>query len=208
MSAQPTYVAIISDGPILRHGLSHVLDSAPDLEKVSSAGHSDPQRSEAGGADVVLLHTQASVRDTCKLVTKFHERGHKVVVLTPSAAETDLLLFIEAGARGCLSQHIGEAELLTAIRAVASGRSYFSTVFDGGNPHRRNLRITDRERQILELVASGATDREIASKLNISEHTVHSHLDRLGSKTGFRRRADLTRLALQQGAVGELAEEG
>ncbi|GLX52351.1 DNA-binding response regulator [Streptomyces hygroscopicus subsp. hygroscopicus] len=210
MSAQSTYVAIISDGPILLRGLSHVLDTAPDLERVASVGNSDPRRAECpADADVVLLHTQAPVRDACKLVTELHERGHKVVVLSASAAQTEeLLLFIEAGARGYLSQHVGEAELLTAIRAVASGRSHFSTVLDDRTPHKRGLRITDRERQILELVASGATDREIASKLNISEHTVHSHLDRLGSKTGFRRRADLTRLALLQGAAGELAGEG
>ncbi|MFR9791228.1 LuxR C-terminal-related transcriptional regulator [Streptomyces sp. MB22_4] len=209
MSAQSTHVAIISDGPILLRGLSHLLDTAPDLERVASAGHSDPRRAECpADADVVLLHTQAPVRDACKLVAELHERGHKVVVLSASAAQTELLLFIEAGARGYLSQHVGEAELLTAIRSVASGRSHFSTVLDDRTPHKRGLRITARERQILELVASGATDREIASKLNISEHTVHSHLDRLGSKTGFRRRADLTRLALLRGTAGELAGEG
>lgn len=144
MSPHPTYIAVISDCPLLRRGLEHMFDAVPDLRRVT------PVRP------------------------------------------------IEAGARGYLSQQVEETELLTAIRTVASGRSYFSTGFGSQRPHGRSLHITDRERQILELVASGATDREIASKLNISEHTVHSHLDRLGSKTGCRRRADLIRLALQQ----------
>ncbi|MEV8560302.1 response regulator transcription factor [Streptomyces sp. NPDC051917] len=175
---------------------------------MTSASQTDVQREEAGDADVVLLNTRAFVGEACKLVTQLHEHGHKIVVLSASTVQTDLVLFIEAGARGYVSQHAEETELLTAVRAVASGRNYFSTVVNNGNMHTQAPRITQRERQILELVANGATDREIASKLNISEHTVHSHLDRLARKTGFRRRADLTRLALQRGVTGILAEEG
>ncbi|MFI6353260.1 LuxR C-terminal-related transcriptional regulator [Streptomyces sp. NPDC050743] len=209
MRPHPTYVAVISNCPLLRHGLSHVVDSAPDLQRVISVRRIGSQRYEVGEADVVLLAMQASVRETCDLVAGLHGEGHRAVVLSPSKAQTNLVSFIEAGARGYLSQHIEETELLTAVRTVASGRTYFSFSFSNDRDVRNQpLRITGRERQILELVASGATDREIASKLSISEHTVHSHLDRLGSKTGFRRRADLTRLALELGVAGELTDEG
>ncbi|GHI04995.1 DNA-binding response regulator [Streptomyces cellostaticus] len=104
---------------------------------------------------------------------------------------------IHAGARGYLDHDVEESELLTAIRTVACDRTYISanvTQLLGVNAS-----ITGRERQILELLAAGYTDREIARKLQISEHTVHSHLDRLRAKTGLRRRADLTRLALKHG---------
>jgi DNA-binding CsgD family transcriptional regulator len=63
------------------------------------------------------------------------------------------------------------------------------------------LPLTDREREILGRVASGDTDREIAALLGISEHTVHSHLDRLRDKIGVRRRADLTRFAIEYSLV-------
>jgi DNA-binding NarL/FixJ family response regulator len=208
MSPHLTRVAVISDYPLLRHGLAHVIDTAPDLLRVTSVRRIGEQHYEVDGADVVLLNLQTTIGETSDLITQLDQRGHVVIVLSTSEAQTDLVLSIEAGARGYLSQKIGETELLAAVRTVASGRSYFSTGLTKRGLRTTPLHITDRERQILELVATGATDREIASKLKISEHTVHSHLDRLRSKTGSHRRADLTRLALQQGVAGELSSEG
>jgi DNA-binding CsgD family transcriptional regulator len=63
--------------------------------------------------------------------------------------------------------------------------------------------LTDREREVLRLLSHGATDHEIASRLHISKHTVQSHLDRIGEKTGSRRRSDLTRLAIEHGFTGQ-----
>ncbi|WP_055495274.1 response regulator transcription factor [Streptomyces sp. TP-A0356] len=208
MSRRPTHVAVVSDCPLLQQGLALVIDGAPDLQRVTSVKRVGARRYDAGDADVVVLNMQVSVRETCDLVAGLHRQNHSVVVLSPSKAQTDLVLAIEAGAQGYLSQQAGEAELLTAVRTVASGRSYFSAEFHSQLGQKHPFDITDREREILVLVASGATDREIASKLNISEHTVHSHLDRLRSKTGVRRRADLTRLALQGGVADELSDEG
>lgn len=210
MSRRPTHVhvAVISDCPLLRQALLQLIDDAPDIQTVTPASSVGAQRYEVGSADVVLLNLQDPIREVCDLIARFHQQGYKVIILSPSNARTDLVLAIEAGARGYLSQKVGEIELLTAVRTVASDRSYFSANFSDQTAHERLRRITSRERQILDLVASGATDREIASKLNISVHTVHSHLDRLRSKTGVRRRADLTRLALEQGAGGFAVDEG
>ena len=210
MSREPTYVAVVSDCPLLLPGLIRVVDGAPELQRLLGVGDPCVPPHEVGEGDVVLLNLRVPVREICDLVAGLHEKGRRVVVLSAAATQTDLVLFIEAGARGYVSQWAREEELLTALRTVASGRSYFSTSFFGeSDVHRNPPRITDRERQILRLVANGATDREIAAELNISEHTVHSHLDRLCSKTGFRRRADLTRLALSGGmAAVEPAEEG
>ncbi|AKJ12350.1 hypothetical protein ABB07_20645 [Streptomyces incarnatus] len=210
MSREPTNVAVVSDCPLLLHGLIHVVDSAPELRRLLGAGGNAVVPHEVGEGDVVLLNLRVSVREICDQVARLHEKGRRVLVLSADATQTDLVLLIEAGARGHVSQWAGEKELLAALRTVASGRSYFSTNFFGDLDVQKNSpRITDREQQILRLVANGATDREIAAELNISEHTVHSHLDRLYSKTGYRRRADLTRLALQRGvAAAEPVEEG
>ncbi|WP_432182577.1 response regulator transcription factor [Streptomyces sp. NBC_00063] len=180
-----------------------MIDTAPDMKRVTSVRCVGEHHYEVDGAEVALLNLKISIRDVVEIITRLHQRGHVVVVLSNSEAQSDLFLSMEAGAQGYVSQQIGEGELLTALRTVASGRSYFSTRFSNRCPDVDFPHITDRERQVLELVASGATDREIASKLDISEHTVHSHLDRLGSKTGSRRRADLIRLALQQDPSGE-----
>jgi DNA-binding NarL/FixJ family response regulator len=210
MSREPTYVAVVSDCPLLLHGLTHVVDNAPELQRLHAAGGNGTPPHEVGEADVVLLNLRDPVREVCDIVAQLHQKGRRVIVLSAAATQTDLVLLIEAGARGYVSQWAREEELLTALSTVASGRCYFSTTFFGDRDvHHTPLRITDRERQILQLVANGATDREIAAELSISEHTVHSHLDRLYSKTGYRRRADLTRLALKDGmTAAEPAEKG
>ncbi|MFD7996687.1 LuxR C-terminal-related transcriptional regulator [Streptomyces mexicanus] len=199
-----THVAVISDCPLLRRGLRQVIDGAADLRStfVEPTGEND-----LNGVDVAIVNLHTGTRALVGLISRLRKRGI-VVVLSPSGTQDDLLLSIEAGARGYVSQSAAESELLTAVRAVASGRSHFSAHFDNQCLIKRSVNITDRERQILELVASGATDREIAVRLNISEHTVHSHLDRLASKTGYRRRVDLARLALRQDRTTDIPAEG
>ncbi|GHE24331.1 LuxR C-terminal-related transcriptional regulator [Streptomyces thermodiastaticus] len=188
-------IVIISDCPLLRRGLKQVIDEAPDLRStfVEPAGEYDVRR-----ADVAVVNLHTGMRDVLGLIARLDRRGCVVLVLSPSASHDDLLLSIEAGARGYVSQSATESELLTALRTLVSGRSYFSTSFNHHCLTKSRANITARERQIIDLVASGATDREIAVQLNISQHTVHSHLDRLASKTGYRRRVDLARLALRQ----------
>ncbi|MFF4951216.1 LuxR C-terminal-related transcriptional regulator [Streptomyces chattanoogensis] len=203
MNAPLTPITVICDSPLVLHGLAHVINPEPDLQIVTSVSRVGDHRSEGSGVEVVLLNLQLSTWETSNVVTQLHRQGHAVIVLSVSETQSDVVQCIKAGARGYLGQRIGEEELLTAIRAVASGRSYFSARFNGRGLPVPPLHLTDRERQILQLLASGATDREIAGKLDITENTVHSHLDRLRSKSGFRRRADLTRLALRYGLTGD-----
>ncbi|MFI9051620.1 LuxR C-terminal-related transcriptional regulator [Streptomyces sp. NPDC053427] len=203
MNAPLTPISVICDCPLLLHGLVHVINPEPDLQIVNSFGSVGDHRSDGNAGEVVLLNLQLPTWETSNVVTQLHMRGHAVIVLSVSETQSDVVLCIKAGARGYLGQRISEPELLTAIRAVASGCSYFSTHLNGKVLPVPPLHITDRERQILQLLASGATDREIAAKLNITENTVHSHLDRLRSKSGSHRRADLTRLALRYGLTGD-----
>ncbi|MFJ9843066.1 LuxR C-terminal-related transcriptional regulator [Kitasatospora sp. NPDC101155] len=168
----------------------------------------DGQPYEVNGSDVVLVNLPLPNREALGLVTRLRRQGHAVILLSASEAQSDVVLAIQAGARGYLSMRTEEKQLLTAIRIVASGRGYVSAGLTGLGTPTSPLRITDREMQILWLVASGATDREIAEKLKISEHTVHSHLDRLRDKTGSRRRADLTRFALEHSESDKSSDEG
>ena len=196
-------VAVISDCPLLQRGLEQVIDAAPDLQRTTFVKSYEEWHYETGTADVVLINLQVPIEEMSCLITRLRQQDQAAVVLSTSEAQADLFFFIEAGASGYLSRRSGEAELLAAVRAVASGDSYFSTRLRDGSLRERHNHISHREMQILQLIASGATDREVAGKLNISEHTVHTHLDRLRSKTGCRRRADLVRLALQQNGMGE-----
>ncbi len=111
---------------------------------------------------------------------------------------------IQAGASGYLSREVGGEELLTAIRAVGAGDGYVSA--PASHLLSRSPHFTKREQEILRLVAHGATDHEIADRLSISKHTVQSHLDRIGEKSGSRRRPQLTRLAVEHGLTDQAPE--
>jgi DNA-binding NarL/FixJ family response regulator len=155
---------------------------------------------ELDGADVVLMDIQEPAPRLVAAVAELRERGYAVIVVS-SSPQIDAVQVIEAGAGGYLSRQAEPDEVLTAIRAVGAGRSYVCAPV--GNLIRRSPRFTDREQEILQLLAAGATDHEIAKKLRISKHTVQSHLDRIGEKTGSRRRSNLTRLAVELGLTGE-----
>src|ERR687888_365211 len=94
-----------------------------------------------------------------------------------------LVQAIAAGARGYLSKQAEEAEIVGAIRAVAEGRTYVSATL-AAYLLQAPIHISEREREILELVAGGETDQDIAELLQVSVRTVHSHLDRIRNKTG------------------------
>ncbi|WP_164835863.1 LuxR C-terminal-related transcriptional regulator [Actinacidiphila soli] len=195
-----TSLVVICDWPLLQLGLAQAINTQPDLQITAFAKSVDDLFCEANDVEIiVLINLQMSDQVASDQVAQLHRQGHAVIALSTSEAQSDAVLCIKAGARGYLSRQTDDSELVTAIRAVASGRSYLGASLAGQSLPAPPPHISSREKQILQLVANGATDREIASKLNITENTVHTHLERLRRKSGSRRRADLTRLALKYG---------
>ncbi|MEU9456805.1 response regulator transcription factor [Streptomyces sp. NPDC048277] len=205
MSSSVTSMAVVCDWPLLQLGLAHAINAQPDLRiTLFSKSVSDLIRKANGDEIVVLINLQVSAQEASDRVAQLHRQGYAVIVLSASGAQSDAVLCVTAGARGYVSRQSDGSELVTAIRAVASGSSYFGAGgagLAGQRPPAPPRRFTGRQRQILQLVAGGATDREIADRLNITENTVHTHLERLRRKSGSRRRADLTRLALGCGVL-------
>ncbi|MBG0853353.1 response regulator transcription factor [Streptomyces spinoverrucosus] len=193
-------VAVIGDCPVFRHGVSQLISTAADLQLVVSVSSLQGADGNLRGVDVVLMDLRQPPQRLAATVAELRKRGHAVIVAS-SATEIDAMEIIRAGAGGCLDRQAEGEELLTAIRVVGSGRSYVSAPIDA--LLKRTPHFTGREQEILRLLANGATDQEIAAELRISKHTVHSHLDRIGEKTGTRRRPDLTRLAVEQGLTEE-----
>ncbi|WP_286256026.1 LuxR C-terminal-related transcriptional regulator [Streptomyces graminofaciens] len=189
-------IAVIGDCPVFRHGVSELIGSAPDLRLVVTAPSVAGADGGLRGADVVLMDLQESGPRLAAVVAELRARGHAVVVVS-SSPRIDAVRVIRAGAGGYVSRQAEGEELLTAIRVVGAGRCYVSA--SAGCLLEESPRFTDREQDVLRLLANGATDHEIAHRLRISKHTVHSHLDRIGEKAGTRRRFDLTRLAIEHG---------
>jgi two-component system, NarL family, nitrate/nitrite response regulator NarL len=201
-------VAVVEDHPIFRKGLVHVIDAAPDL-RLTGASRSVEELDAQGDAqaEVVLLDLHLPGLSGTAAVTHLCARGQSVLVVSASEAPADVIEAIGAGARGYLTKQAEEAEIVGAIRAVAEQRTYVSATL-ASYLLQAPIRITEREREILELVAGGETDQDIAELLQLSVRTVHSHLDRIRNKTGSRRRADLTRFALERGIVPRFPKEG
>jgi DNA-binding NarL/FixJ family response regulator len=143
-------------------------------------------------------------------------RGLAVLVVSAAGGQDDVLDAVAAGASGYLTKDAEAAEITAAVAAVAKGGTYVSPALAAyllraarTEPKAVPWALTEREREILGLLASGDTDQDIAAQLYISVRTVRSHLERIRDKTGRRRRPDLTRLAIEQGIIdGAPPEKG
>ncbi|MGW6917259.1 LuxR C-terminal-related transcriptional regulator [Kitasatospora sp. NPDC054939] len=196
MSTEARRVAVVSDCPLLCRGLVEMIDSAPGLALTVCAQDADAAEAALEPGDVVLLDLQIQPALLSAVVGRLAGRGAAVLVLCTGPLG-DIAQVMRAGARGCLSRQAGEPEVLAAVGLVAAGCAYVSAALAVPSYQEDcSCHLTDRESQVLELVAGGETDHGIAERLGISEHTVHSHLDRLRDKIGSRRRADLTRFAI------------
>jgi DNA-binding NarL/FixJ family response regulator len=202
-------VGIVEDHPVFRKGLMQVVEAAPGLELAGVARSVDEFNSLHLGDGVIVLldlQLQGSRLEGPDAVAHLVVGGYQVLVVSASEQATDVVQAIGAGARGYLSKQAEETEILGAIQAVAQGRTYVSATL-AGYLLETPIPITAREREILELVAGGETDQDIADQLTISVRTVHSHLDRIRDKTGSRRRADLTRFAIKRGIIPRPRQE-
>ncbi|MFD6888249.1 LuxR C-terminal-related transcriptional regulator [Streptomyces sp. NPDC059957] len=199
MGADLRRVVAVGDCALFRLGIVQLINTEPDLllvAAISSIKEFDDRQPDAG---MVVLNLRLTTSELARTVARLCEHGYAVIVVSAST-RIDLVPVIRAGARGCLDSQAEQSELVSAIRAVASGETYVPAPL-AVHLLVAPLHLTDREREILGRVASGDTDREIAVLLGISEHTVHSHLDRLRDKIGGRRRADLTRFAIEYSLV-------
>jgi DNA-binding NarL/FixJ family response regulator len=198
---------IADDHPIVRDGLRGALANEPDIEVIGEAanGHEAVERAARDGVDVVLMDLRMPQMDGVSAITALHARspGVRVLVLTTFDSETDVLAAIEAGATGYLLKDAPVEELLRAVRAAHRGEAVLSpTVADrlmGQVRRPRGLALSDRELEVLQLVADGASNREAAARLFISEASIKTHLQHIYDKLGVRDRA---------AAVGEAYRRG
>lgn len=205
MSEQPLIrVSVIEDHPLYRNAVAGVLAQAPDME-LGAVADSVPRfagfREPAGSVVVLDLKLRGVITDSAA-VQKVVEMGHKVLIVSAHAGQEEVLGAISAGARGYLSKDADGAEILRAIREIAAGNTYVSPALASfllNSTRGVKSLLSERERQVLSLVAAGERDTDIAEAMQISVRTVRSYLERIRDKTGRRRRPELTRLAIEEG---------
>jgi two-component system, NarL family, nitrate/nitrite response regulator NarL len=198
-------VAIADDHALFRQGLRSLLSMRADFTVVGEADRVDAVAGLLAGSacDVLLLDLQMD-RDSLGEVAKL-SASTKVIVVTASERVEDALAAIRAGASGVVFKRFAVQTLMDALRAVADGQVWMPPNLQASmatalrEPSRDPL--TPREREIVELVARGLRNAEVAKKLGITEDTVKSHLNNVFQKLNVRDRVQLTLYALRHGIV-------
>ncbi|QBJ95363.1 response regulator transcription factor [Rhodococcus sp. ABRD24] len=213
----PIRVALVDDQQLVRAGFRMVIDSQPDLTVVveASDGEQGLRELAATGADVVLMDVQMPHLDGIEATRRLtaHPDSPKVVVLTTFENDEYVMSAISAGASGFLLKDVPPEQLLDAIRTVHSGDAviearstrkllqHVGPLLSRSTPPTLPEELTPREVEVLEAMAHGLSNSEIAAKLVVSEATVKTHVGRVLSKTGSRDRVQAVVFAFQIGLV-------
>lgn len=209
-------ILVVDDHGIVREGLKMVLGLEVDFQVVGEASTGREAVTEATRLepDVVLmdvLMTEGNGIDACRQIKSFLP-DTKVLMLTSHDAAQAVEAAVLAGASGYLLKNGGRDDLLRGIRAVAQGESLLSPSVTAQvlgrfadltrqEKERENDILSDREKQVLVLVAQGMTNRQIAAELVLSENTVRNHLSHILDKLDFSRRSQVAAYAAQRGLI-------
>ncbi|MEK0146589.1 LuxR C-terminal-related transcriptional regulator [Corynebacterium yonathiae] len=209
-------VLLADDHEIVRLGLRSVLEGAEDIDVVGEVATAEAAVSaaQAGGIDLILMDLRfgAGVEGTRVMggaeataqIRSAMDTPPKVLVVTNYDTDADILGAIEAGAVGYLLKDAPPQELLAAVRSTAEGDSALSPIVaDRLMTRVRTPRtsLTPRELEVLQLVAAGASNRQIGQDLMLSEATVKSHLVHIYDKLGVRSRTSAVAAAREQGML-------
>ena len=213
---EPIRVLVVDDHALFRRGLQMVLAQEPDIEVVGEAGDGTEAvaMAEQMLPDIVLMDVRMPRRGGIDACTAIHETvpSAKIIMLTISDEEADLYDAIKAGAMGYLLKEISIEEVASAIRAVHGGQSLISpsmaskllTEFASmikKTDDRQQVptpRLTDREMEVLKLVAKGMNNRDIAKQLFISENTVKNHIRNILEKLQLHSRMEAVVYAVRE----------
>jgi DNA-binding NarL/FixJ family response regulator len=209
--APPLAVVVADDHPIWRDAVERDL-AAAGLQVVGTAG--DGQKAvrvcAATRPDVLVCDLQMPELSGVEVTRAVVPTGVRVLVLSASGEQADVLEAVKAGATGYLVKSASTAELVEAVRRTAAGDAVFTPGLAGlvlGEYRRMAAgpvaddtpRLTERETEVLRLVAKGLTAKQVAERLVLSHRTVENHVQNTLSKLQLHNRAQLVRYALEQG---------
>ena len=205
-------ILLADDHAVVRQGFKMILDAQADMEIVGEAanGRQAVDLAEQLRPDVVVMDVSMpelnGIEATRRLASSLPRA--RVVALSMHKDSVYVREILRAGARGYLLKDSGAADLVAAIRAVASGESYLSPAVSNAvlDDYRRLATnpidlLTSREREVLQLLAEGKTNKEIAGVLNLSVYTVEAHRGRIMEKLNLHSIGELVRFAVRSGLI-------
>ncbi len=206
-------VLIADDHPIVRQGLRQILAGIPDMEVAGEAVNAQEtlEQVRVGGWDVLVLDITMPDRSGFDILKELkHEQPDlPVLVLSIHSEEQLAVRVLKAGASGYLTKENAPEELVKAIRKVVSGGKYISPALaetlalglDVTSDRLRHETLSDREFQVMQMMASGKTLAEIAETLSLSAKTVSTYRTRLLEKMKLKTNAEIIRYAIENGLI-------
>lgn len=207
MTGEPITMLIVDDHPVVRDGLRGMFTGDPRFEVLGEAanGAEAIAAGERLRPDVILMDLRMPEVDGVTAIRRLAERGvpSRVLVLTTYDTDSDVLPAIEAGATGFMLKDAPREELFRAVQAAARGQAALSpavaTRLMGQMRQPASEPLSQRELEVLGLIARGSTNREAAAQLFISEATVKTHLLHVYAKLGVKDRAAAVAAAFERG---------
>ncbi|MEQ4498152.1 response regulator transcription factor [Nocardioides kribbensis] len=215
MAERAVRVMVVDDHPMWRDAVERDLQAAGfDVVAVAGTGAEAIARFPAARPQVVVLDLRIPEPDGVEVTARVlrHDPSARVLILSASGEQADVLEAVKAGATGYLVKSASREELLEAVRRVARGDSVFTPGLAGlvlgefrrmaegpAAPDPSRDALTDRETEVLRMVAKGLSYKQIAERLVLSHRTVQNHVQNTLRKLQMHNRVELTRYAIEQG---------
>jgi DNA-binding NarL/FixJ family response regulator len=210
-------ILLADDHTLVRQGLRHILEGQPDFDIVaeSSSGIEAVEAARQHRPDIAIVDVAMKELNGIEATAQIlkHSPHTAVLMLSMHSDERYVLRAVKAGARGYVLKNSAGEELIQAIHTVQRGTAFFSPavarIFQDGVGRLQDARektdrfeaLTDRERQVYQLLAEGNSNKEIAHRLGLSLHTVETHRWRIMEKMDLHNTADLVLSAVRRGLV-------
>lgn len=212
MTSRPITILLADDHSMVRQGFRRILESQPDMQIVGEAanGREAIEKSTALKPDVVVMDVAMPELNGIEATRRLTEASPRTRVLALSMHKDAVYVreILRAGARGYLLKDAIDADLLAAVRAVARGDAFLAPAIADSvlTDYRQHVTdpidlLTSREREVLQMIAEGKTNKEIASDLKLSVYTVDAHRGRVMEKLNLHSTGELVRFALRKGLI-------
>jgi DNA-binding NarL/FixJ family response regulator len=205
-------ILLADDHALVRQGFRMILSAQPDMQIVGEAGNGREavELGEKLQPDLVIMDVTMPELNGVEATRRLAAVAPRARVLALSMHKDSVYVreILRAGARGYLLKDSVDADLLAAVRAIAKGEGYLSPAVSDAvlSDYRRHVTepldlLTSREREVLQMIAEGKTNKEIATSLNLSVYTVEAHRGRVMEKLNLHSTSELVRFALRNGLI-------
>jgi two-component system nitrate/nitrite response regulator NarL len=208
-------VALIEDNRLVREGIAALLNQLPDVRVVAARASADTSLLKEANAQVVLLDLSLRNGDSLRVAQQVKKEfpESKIVVMALLPMQEDIMAFVHAGVSGFIMKDATVEDLVHTVRSVAEGRHvlppqmtaslFYEIAMDAVVRDRPatldSVRMTPREREVIDLIADGLSNKEMAARLNIATHTVKSHVRNIMEKLALHTRLQIAAYAHRDG---------